>query len=288
MFQSDMRERKRDRNGFSTKNMNESFPLTVNPYAFLEFVNQLKHMLKKHHMKSIPIYLSEWNLTISHRDLINDTCFKACYLIKNLLENYDRLESFGYWCLTDFIEELPLPETLYHGGLGMFTYNGIPKAHFNAFRFLNHLDDTLIGKGDGYFITKGYERITIIVYNYEHYSKLFATGYMMDVSDQNRYAPFTEMNMAQFMVQFSDVHYQKCLIKEMFINQLHGSSYDSWIRMGAQPLTKEEDLEFLRQQSQPGIYLHQENIVNELLTLHIQIAPLEVRLIEIEFHEASD
>lgn len=288
MFQADMRERKRDENGFSTRNMNESFPLSVNPYAFLEFINQLKHLLKEYHMKTMPVYLSEWNLTISHRDLINDTCFKACYLIKNLLENYDRLNSFGYWCLTDFIEELPLPEALYHGGLGMFTYNGIPKAHFNAFRFLNHLDDTLIGKGDGYFITKGYGRITVIVYNYEHYSKLFASGYMMDMSDQNRYAPFTEMNMAQFTVQFSDVPYQKCLIREHFINQLHGSSYDTWIRMGAQPLTENEDLESLRMQSQPGIYLHQEAVIDGLLTLHIQIAPLEVRLIEIEFQEASN
>ncbi len=232
MFESDMRDRSRGE-GFSTENMNNSFPLTVDQYAFMKFINQIKLLLKRYHMKSLPIYLTEWNLTISHRDLINDTCFKACYLVKNLLENYDRLESYGYWCLTDFIEELQLPNELFHGGLGMFTHNGIPKAHYNAFRFLNRLGNELMGKGDGYFITQ----------------------------KENR----------------------KCLIKERFINQHFDSSYDAWVRMGAQTLTREEDLELLRQQSQPGMYLHQENIEDHLLTLHIQMAPLEVRLIEIEF-----
>lgn len=287
LFEADARERPREGSGFSNKSMNESFALSLDPYAFWKFINSLKVMLKKFNMKNLPIYLTEWNLTISHRDLINDTCFKSCYMIKNLLENYDRLDSFGYWCLTDFIEELPLPDNLFHGGLGMFTYNGIPKAHFNAFRFLSHLDDTLIGKGDGFFITKGYDRLTILVYNYEHYSKLFATGFMSNISDKNRYAPFTEMNTAQFMVQFDDIPFSKCLIKEMYINQRQGSSYDAWIRMGAQPLTKDDDVKLLRHHSQPGMYLHQDNIENNRLTLHIKIDPLEVRLIEIEFHEPA-
>lgn len=282
LFKSDTIDRQRS-NGLSINNMNESFPLSVDPYAFMKFINHLKQLCKKYHMKSLPIYLTEWNLTISHRDLINDTCFKSCYLMKNLLENYDRLESFGYWCLTDFIEELPLPNNLYHGGLGMFTYNGIPKAHYQAFRFLRKLDNELIAKGDGYFITKEESHISIIIYNYEHYSKLFASGIMMNLSNENRYAPFSEMCTAQFTVQFTDIPYDTCLIKEMFINQYYGSSYDTWIRMGGQHLYNKEDLDILRQQSQPGMYLHEENIENNLLTLHVQLAPLEVRLITIDF-----
>ncbi len=282
LFESDMRDRSRGE-GFSAENMGSSFPLSVDPYAFMKYINQIKLLLKRHHMKAMPIYLTEWNLTISHRDLINDTCFKSCYLVKNLLENYDRLESFGYWCLTDFIEELQLPNELYHGGLGMFTYNGIPKAHYNAFRFLTHIEDEMIGKGDGYFITKKENRIAILVYNYEHYSKLFASGIRSQVSGENRYAPFSEMNSAQFAIQICDIEYQKCLIKERFINQAYGSSYDAWVRMGAQALTWDGDLELLNMQSQPGMYLHQETIEDHLLTIHVQMAPLEVRLIEIEF-----
>lgn len=267
---------------FNEANLKKNIPLNSVPYAFMQYINDLKMALKKYHMTSIPIYLTEWNLTISHRDLINDTCFKACYLIKNLLENYDRLESFGYWCITDFIEELQLPNELYHGGLGMFTYNGIPKAHYNAFRFLNHLGDTMIGKGNGYFITKEANKIAIILYNYEHYSKLFASGVIFDMTYKDRYTPFTEMSNAKFQITFTGLSSHTCLIKEMFVNQQSGSSYDAWVRMGAQPLSRTDDINLLRQLSQPGMYLHKELITDGCLSFETNLAPLEVRLVEIE------
>ena len=99
--------------------------------------------------------------------------------MKNLLENYDRLQSFGYWCLTDFIEELQLPNELYHGGLGMFTYNGIPKAHYNTFKFLTHLGKELLAKGNGYFVTRDGHKLVIILYNYEALFKVICKRYLI-------------------------------------------------------------------------------------------------------------
>ena len=240
--------------------------------------------MKHYHMKSIPVYLTEWNLTISHRDLLNDTCFKACYLAKNLLENYDRLSSFGYWVLTDFIEEMPLPNDLYHGGLGLFTYNGIPKAHYNAFKLFGYLKGQMIARGDGYFITKEDNKIVFILYNYEHFSKLFASGTKSISDNANRYESFSFMDNAKFMVTFTDIDniYTKALIKERLINQNYGSSFDAWVKMGAQPLTKEEDMELLRQQSQPGLYIHRDSIHNNELSINLNMAPLEVRSVEVE------
>lgn len=264
-------------------NDNETKNLLEDPYAFTKFINTIKLLLKKYRMQTMPIYLTEWDLTISHRAPINDTCFKACYLVKNLLENYDRLDSFSYGYLTDFIEYLPIPNELYHGGPGMFTHNGIPKAHYNALRFLNHLGDRLIGKGDGYFITKKGARIIILAYNYEHYSNTFTSIIPSDNASENRYMPFTEMRTVEFQVEFSNLTHEKCLVRERFINQTHGSSYDTWVQMGNQPLYLEEDLDLLRQQSQPGAFFHTEITKDQLLSLHIQLAPLEVRLIEIDF-----
>ena len=104
-------------------------------------------------------------------------------------------------------------------------------------------------------------------------SKLFASGARFCSPNQDRYALFTEMNYAEFSIQLYDIDYSHCLIKERFINQDYGSSYDAWVRMGAQQLTTEEDLELLRQQSQPGMYLHQEIIEDHLLSVHVKMTP---------------
>ena len=84
----------------------------------------------------MPIYLSEWNNTPSQQDLLNDTCFKSCYIVKNILENYDRLDSFTYQALTDLMADDALPNKLFFGGLGLFTVNGIPKASYYAYTLL--------------------------------------------------------------------------------------------------------------------------------------------------------
>lgn len=266
---------------FSISNIGEICPLNVDPFAFTKFINQIKVMNKKLKLNTIPIYLTEWNLTVSQRDLINDTCFKSCYLTKNLLENYDRLDSYGYWCLTDFIEELQLPNELYHGGIGMFTYNGIPKAHYNTFEFLTHLGNEMIAKGNGFFVTKEGNKIIMLLYNYEHYSKLFASGILFDMTNENRYAPFTQMNHAKFQFQLQNLPSNNCMIKELFVNQSQGSSYDAWAKMKLQSIIRKEDYVSLMQVSQPGIYIHHETITNGELFLSVDVEPLEVRMIEI-------
>jgi len=281
LFEEDAVERVRGEKGFSAENMERSFPLTSDPYAFTKFINNLKALMRKHNMRSLPIYLTEWNLTISHRDLINDTCFKSCHLVKNLLENYDRLSSYSYWCLTDFVEELQVPSELYHGGLGLFTYNQIPKANYNAFLLLGYLGNELLGQGDGYFITKKENGIAILFYNYEHYSRLFASGYRSEQNDANRYAAFEELPGAQFVVRLTDLPFANVLVKERFVNQSAGSSYDAWAKMGLHSLDDPDDLEILMQQSRPGIFLHRETVSEQSLTLHVRMAPLEIRLVEV-------
>lgn len=282
LFEEDSVERYRGEKGYSAENMERSFPLTVDPYAFVKFINNIKTLMRRYNMGTIPIYLTEWNLTISHRDLINDTCFKSCHLVKNLLENYDRLDSYSYWCLTDFEEELPVPEQLYHGGLGLFTYNGIPKANYNAFRLLCKLGDELLEKGDGYFITRKKQAIVILLYNYEHYSRLFAAGFRSNQNRKDRYTAFEDMSTAQFTVRLTELAGDCALVKERYVNQNAGSSYDAWAGMGSGLSENAEDLELLNQQALPGLFLHQEEIEQGCLTLHVRMAPLEIRLIEVE------
>ena len=50
----------------------------------------------------------------------------------------------------DFIEEVKLDNQLYHGGGGLFTYNGIKKSHYYVFQMFSQLGDRLIGKGEGF------------------------------------------------------------------------------------------------------------------------------------------
>ncbi len=259
----------------------QSAPLQADPYAFNRYISKVKERVASFSEKHLPIYVTEWNLTVSHRDPINDTCFKAVYLAKNLLQNYDSLDSFGYWTLTDFHEEMQLSQDLFHGGLGLFTYNGIAKAHYSVFRFVSHLGDTLLSEGNGWFITRRGDGVALILYNYEHYSKLFSSGILSQRDVHNRYAPFIDQKKAVFRMKLEHIPTERCSIKEMYVNRNYGSSYDAWVRMGAQPLETQEEYDFLDEQSHPAFYLHHENVHNGVLEFETSLDNLEVRYVEI-------
>lgn len=248
--------------------------------SFTKCLANIKILFKDLGLGSIPVYLTEWNLTVSHRNLLNDTCFKSCYLTKNLLENYDELDSFGYWVLTDWIEETQPSKEQFHGGLGLFTQDGIKKPHYYAFDFMNKLGDLLIDKGNGYFITKSYGKIQIILYNYEHFNHLFASGETFDMTFTERYTPFSQLGKMEISLELIDIPVKECIIREHIINQTSGSAFDEWVRMGAPNLCK-EDIEYLKQISAPRLFVRKETIENNVLPINVSLEPLEVRLIEI-------
>lgn len=258
--------------------------LNTDENSFSNYLDSLFERLEYYHIKNIPVYMTEWNLTVNHRNLINDTCFKACYMSKNLLENYDRLNSFGYWSLTDFLCELQPSEMLFHGGLGLFTMNGIPKAPYHAFKLLSKLGNKLVNSGKGWFITTSSvdDTIQIFLYNYTHYTNLFATGEIFDMTSINRYASFSNLCSTTFSVHLSNMDFESCIIKEVFINRNNGSSFDTWVQMGGQPLRTNDELELLKSHSQPGMYIHEEKIQSRSLDLHITLEPLEIRLVELK------
>lgn len=276
-------------NDYSNDSMSQHTPahpahdrLNMDENSFSKCIDITKALFNELNIGHLPIYLTEWNLTVSHRNLLNDTCFKSCYLTKNLLENYDRLDSFGYWVLTDAIEETqPSPEQ-FHGGLGLFTSNGIKKAHYYIFDFINRLGSRLIERGDGYFITKSHRKIQIILYNYEHFNHLFAAGETFDMTFTKRYTPFSQLGKMSASLQICDIPAKTCVIRQHILNQKHGSAFDEWVRMGA-PKLNNESMEYLKRICVPELIIHNDDITDGEITINTDLEPLEVRLIEIEY-----
>lgn len=255
--------------------------LEINEDAMKETIYHAKKLIKDNQWPIQDIYITEWNSTISQRDLLNDTAHKAVYIIKNILENYDAIGSFGYWTLSDFIEEIKVSDTLYHGGMGLFTYNGIRKSAFYAYTLLNMLGDTLIGRGEGYFITKDNARIQIILYNYQHYSDLYATGELFDMTFNNRYTPFPDATNKKVLVPLRDLSETDYILTDTILNRNHGSSFDKWVDLGALPLDTKKETDYLKSISIPKITKQEVQVKNGYLNISRTLTPLEVRFIEV-------
>lgn len=70
------------------------------------------------------------------------------------MQNRNQLVVFAPSGLTDYPQTLLPTNTMYHGGSGLITFNGIPKAAYSALMMLSSLSGDVISEGDGYLLTR--------------------------------------------------------------------------------------------------------------------------------------
>lgn len=240
-------------------------------------------------LAQLPIWITEWNLSVSHNNLISDTLFAGCYVIKNVLEHSDGLVCLGYWSVSDFIEEQPLPDDIFHGGLGLMTVNGIRKPQFLAYQTLRQLCPEILAQDKGYIVTRSQNRVSILLYNYEHFNDIFASNKTLNVNKTNRYTPFDDQQRRPFHIRLSSLPARPVSESvEFIVNRDHGSAYDYWVRMGAPdggkcPSLDQYRLDLLKASAHPLVHSIQPRISHGVLEYDAVLEPLEFRLIQINF-----
>ena len=250
--------------------------------GFQKFVDQLLAETRRQLGWEGPIYLTEWNSSPSQQDLLNDTCFKSCYIARSVLEHYDRLDSFGYHSLTDWMSEAPLPKEQFFGGLGLFTVDGIPKAAYQVLRMMRQLGDTLLGQGPGWFVTTGEGGYQVILYNYRHFTYLYAMGERFDMTFTDRYTAFSPEQALDVHLRLKDVEGGTYLVREVLLNRKHGSAFDIWASMGAMELDTQEELDYLNARSIPALRKFTLEAKDGTMELDAWLDMLEARLLLIE------
>ncbi|MEZ0537056.1 helix-turn-helix domain-containing protein [Caldicellulosiruptoraceae bacterium PP1] len=267
------------RTGYITKTDISMSLISENENYLSDFINRINLLLKEYNMENIDKYITEWNSTTWHRDLTNDTCYKAAFITKNITQNMDKVEGLGYWTFTDFIEEIHVPKETFHGGLGFFTINGIKKAGYYAYWLLNKLGTKVIDSGEYYYVTSSCKGYQVLLFNYCHFDKLYCNRDLSNINIRERYNVFKDNFYKEINLSLKGFKSGKYNIRKYYVNQNHGSAFDTWIKMGAPEYFTKEEIEYINNKSQPLIVTLIQDIEQEYLITE-KMSPHEVILYE--------
>lgn len=120
-----------------------------------------------------------------------------------------------------------------------------------------------------------------MLYNYQHYSELYAKGEAFDMTFTNRYTPFANAARQKFSLSLEGFGEGRYLLTETSLSPKHGSSFDKWLEFGGLPLKNMEELEYLRSISLPMVQKRIEDCSAGKMELSFTLDPHELRLIEI-------
>ncbi|MDD6614953.1 MAG: hypothetical protein PUF13_02455 [Lachnospiraceae bacterium] len=226
---------------------------------------------------AVPSWLFDYNMLTAHNNPGNDTCYKSCCTMYNIAKNLARANMEGFWKLTDYTSIRPFPSSLFHGGTALYTYNGIAKPYFHVFSFLNRLGKEILALESGYLVTRDSEhrRICIIFYNHDVYPDAAAQR------DSHGFSPFRDMKRISFSLKLDQIDGDFYSMKQFSVCGLHGSSYDTWLKLGSPQNISESSMEFIRNTS-PDLTAESDRINNGIINIEVNLEPLEIRLVELE------
>lgn len=250
--------------------------------GLLDMVECAKQDQRRCNMAEKPLFFTTWNLTISSRNILNDTVFKGAYIIKNALDIIGKADMLCYWTCSDLSFEYKDCKRILFGGAGLLTRDGIRKPACYAYEFLERLKNHVIARTGNYIVTRNSHGSYAIVY---HNMKHLGAGiylkkeYELDYEDLN----YLFEDRGQLVLDLILEHMENGSynIRRQCINPESGSVLDEWERLGGFTNITGEDIEYIKQISVPKRTMQRCNVDHGTMNLHIQAAPNEFGLIEI-------
>ena len=116
-------------------------------------IQKMTEILTKYGMDTIPVYITQWNMTVSPRNAINDSCVTAAALLNNMEETLDDPWPILYHHASDISTAQQDTLPLIFGGTGLITRSTLLKPVCWSLIFLKKMPDYCVSHGPGYIIT---------------------------------------------------------------------------------------------------------------------------------------
>ncbi len=242
-------------------------------------------LLEHCNLNNTSIYITEWNNTISNRNYLNDSCFRAAYFVERIDRFVGRADMLGIMSGTDLVSSHIDSVGIINGGIGLLTKDTIRKPAYFAVDFLNQLGDQILDKGEHYIITR---KSSTDIYILCYYYSWFKRNYVLqeDLIDLNRYNSmvFEDENPIYLNFRLDNLEESgEYYIKKRTMNRSSGSILNEWGNFQYDNRLTIQDVKYLQGISIPTLTQSKKIIAESYRTLEIklEIQPQEITLIHI-------
>lgn len=211
------------------------------------------HQIMEEGEVDIPLYVVEWNSSISNRNFLNDSCFRASYITKKIIEILSMADMVCLWMGSDWISNYFDTKRIANGGSGLITKDTIRKPVYFALQFLNQLGEELLLHNEELIVTKeiGKDVYHIIGFYYQKYEDTYVVANdPIDLPEKVEKIFLTnqECNIDLVLKNVADGNYT---ITSNRICREKGSILDEWKKFQYEETLTNEDIKYLREITQP-------------------------------------
>ena len=212
----------------------------------------LREVIKETGFQVPELHISEWNFTISNRNVLNDSCNQGAYVLKNCIDMNGEVDLMAYWHALDSYSDYYDADNVLNGDSGMISRDGIRKPSFYAYVFMNRLLPNVIKKDENSIITtNGRDRYVIACHNFKKLSAqyVFSEEEKITVETIDNYMENDESLKLQFRLE--NVKDGDYLVKIHMVNKENGSAQDIWKRLQYSKNLARDEMQYLEKSAIP-------------------------------------
>lgn len=250
--------------------------------GLLHNVLKMRKNMKIAGFEGTKLFVTEWNLTISSRNFLNDVCFKGAYIIKNILDVYDKVDMIGYFLGSDRVSEYYDTGRLLFGGMGLVSKDGILKPAGFAIEFLNRLYTYEVAKGNNYLITTDrHNNYGIICHNQK---KLNYNYYFIredEVVKDQMWKYFEDRESLELHLHLTNMEDGEYKAKIYRINDSSGSIMNIWNELDFEKELSRNDIKYFRRVCEPKLVIRKIKVTDNKIDFHLKMEANEIVYIKI-------
>jgi xylan 1,4-beta-xylosidase len=245
-------------------------------------IKEMKKALSENGASGAKLCITEWNSTLSNRNYLNDSCFRAAYFAEKMAEISQEADLCGVWAASDWISSYYDTGGVAAGAIGLLTKDSILKPAYYALQFLNLLGEKLLFKDQHAIVT---ETASHSFYVLLFHAVRFSSGYYMRSeairSPGDLDSLFENAGPLAYSLELKGLENSRYVIKKRTVSPKHGSLLDSWKKFRFDPRLPAPEIHYLRDICIPDMEMDYASAKDGTLKLSVQLLPHEITLLHI-------
>lgn len=250
---------------------------------FRKRLTEARSMLEGTPLGEVPLFVTEWNGTVSRRNIINDACYRGAYVVKNALEVDGLVDDLAFFYGSDRESDYYDTDMPLFGGMGLISRDGIFKPSGFAFAFLSKLYQNVVWRDSrGIVTTDGRGRYGILCHNERPLSNRYYLE-SEDAIDPDEIASyFEDTDPTEVHLELTNVVPGTYRARIQKVNDQHGCAAGIWLEMGFESNLSRRDISYIRNTCQPQLVIKKFESNDTTLELDLRLEANEILYMELK------
>ena len=247
----------------------------------LEDIQEYEVLLKNCDCPQRPI-LMEWNTSLSERNFYNDSCAKACHMVRQMIDASVKGIKLYYNNLSDLTFQYYDAKGPIIGASGLITKDGIWKPAFYVNEFWKKLGNRLLAYGDNYIVTTQMEgSIHLLVHNAKPFNTDYQTKQESQIHIEELRTFFQNDHTLYVKFLIDSVKNKSYHVQKLSIKENEGSLLGEWANLGKSINLSREEITYIKNMTIPRMEVESQPVKDNQIEICLEIGANEVILVNI-------